>query len=59
MQCNRYNGIKISIAENVSDFFTSVLSSKINRSGGILISSDDNDNTLFLKEIENGTVNNA
>lgn len=59
MKTNRYTGIKISNAEAVSDFFTSVFPFKIDRSSGVLIPSDDNDINLFLKEIENGTVNNA
>lgn len=59
MQTNRFTGIKISNAEDMSDFFTSVLPFIIGRSRGVLIPSDDNDINLFLKEIENGTVNNA
>lgn len=58
MKANRYTGIKISNAEDVSDFFTSVFPFKIGRSSRVLIPSDDNIN-LFLEEIENGTVNNA
>ncbi|KAK2516375.1 hypothetical protein Q9966_015135 [Columba livia] len=39
--------------------YMSVFPFKIDRSSGVLIPSDDNDINLFLKEIENGTVNNA
>ena len=45
----RYTGIKISNAENMSDFFTSVFPFIIDRSRRVLIPSGDNDINLFLK----------